>query len=100
MTKLLATEKRINPRLELTLDMALREPLAAGDFIQSIHGRIFVKSDEDESEQMAGTITASLLQFGYALEHGVSAEQLGDGISGDIAEYWELLFDLDTGRWK
>jgi hypothetical protein len=26
--------------------------------------------------------------------------RLGDGIDGNIAEYWELLFDLDTGCWK
>jgi len=24
----------------------------------------------------------------------------GDGIDGNIAEYCELLFDLDTGCWK
>jgi hypothetical protein len=24
----------------------------------------------------------------------------GDGIEGSLAEYWELLFDLDTGYWK
>ena len=76
MPKLLAPEKRIDPRLELTLNMVLRVPLAPGDFIQSIHGRIFVQYDQDESKQMAGSITASLLQFGYALELGVSADQL------------------------
>lgn len=100
MSNLLEAEKRIDPRLELTLNMALRESPAANDFIQTIHGRIFVQYDQDESEQMAGSINASLLQFGNALEHGVSADQFGDSISGDIAEYWELLFDPETGRWK
>ncbi len=77
MSNLLEAEKRIDPRLELTLNMALRESLAAGDFIQSIHGRIFVQDDQDESEQPAGYVNASLLQFGDALEHGVSADQKG-----------------------
>jgi GNAT superfamily N-acetyltransferase len=80
--------------------MALRETFEADDFVQSIHGRILVQSDQDEGQQVAGYVTASLLQFGNALEHGASADQIGDGISGDIAEYWELLFDLETGRWK
>jgi hypothetical protein len=100
MPKLLEPEKQINLRLEITLNMVLRESLAAGDFIQSIHGRILVQYDQDESEQTAGYVNASLLQFGDALEHGVSPDQLGDGISGDFAEYWEMLFDPDTGRWK
>lgn len=100
MPKSLGPGKRIDPRLELTLSMALRETLEAADFVQLIHGQIFVHYDQDESEQIAGYIRASLLQFGDALEHSVSADQLGDGISGESAEYWELLFDLDTGMWK
>src|SRR5713101_5585112 len=31
------------------------------------------------------------------LHDGISAERLGDGISGDISEYWEHLFDVETG---
>src|SRR5215831_20747408 len=60
VAKLLAPEKQINLRLEITLNIALRESLAAGDFIQSIHGRIFVQYDQDESEQTAGYVNASL----------------------------------------
>ena len=45
----------------------------------------------------AGKISASLVRFGEALDHGISAERLGDGISGDISEYWEHLFDVETG---
>ncbi len=100
MPNLLEAEKRIDPRLELTLNMALRESPGANDFIQAIHGRIFAEYDQHDGEQMGGYINASLLQFADALEHGISLDQLGDGISGDIAEYWELLFDLETGRWK
>jgi predicted transcriptional regulator len=29
----------------------------------------------------------TLVQFGEALDHGIRAERLGDGISGDISEY-------------
>ena len=34
------------------------------------------------------------------MDHGISTERLGDGIDGSIAEYWERLFDLDSGSWK
>jgi GNAT superfamily N-acetyltransferase len=40
------------------------------------------------------------VQFGEAMDHGISTERLGDGIEGSIAEYWEVLFNLDTGYWK
>jgi hypothetical protein len=33
----------------------------------------------------------------HTRDHGISAERLGDGISGDISEYWERLFDVETG---
>jgi len=41
-----------------------------------------------------------LVQFGEAMDHGIGTERLGDGIEGSIAEYWELLFDLETGYWR
>ena len=34
------------------------------------------------------------------MAHGISTDRLGDGIEGRIAEYWELLFDLETGYWR
>src|ERR1700691_296605 len=60
------------------------------DFVHSIAGRIIAER-ENRGEEDAGKISASLVQFGEALDHGVSAERLGDGISGDISEYWEHL---------
>jgi hypothetical protein len=48
-------------------------------------------------EEHAGYIKASLVQFGEAMDRGISTERLGDGIDGNVAEYWELLFDLNTG---
>lgn len=66
------------------------------DFVHSILGRITAKS-ESSGKQGAGHIGASLVQFGEALNHGISSERLGDGISGDISEYWEHFFDVETG---
>jgi hypothetical protein len=66
------------------------------DFVHSILGRITAEP-EGRGKEDAGHIGASLVQFGEALNHGISAERLGDGISGDISEYWEHLFDVETG---
>jgi GNAT superfamily N-acetyltransferase len=88
----------------LTLDFALGVRLVndyqPSDFVQSIVGHISAQSGQDERKQKAGYVGASLLQFADALDHGITADQLGDGISGDLAEYWELLFDVETGHWK
>lgn len=40
------------------------------------------------------------MQFGEAMDPGISTERLGDGIEGSIARYWELLFDVETGYWR
>jgi len=66
------------------------------DFVHSITGRIITEA-ESRGEEDAGQISASLVQFGEALDHGISAERIGDGVSGDISEYWEHLFDVETG---
>src|SRR5208282_39216 len=69
------------------------------DFVHSILGRITAEP-ESGGKVDAGHIGASLVQFGEALDRGISAERLGDGISGDISEYWEHLFDVETGYAK
>ena len=82
-----------------SVEFVVRTPLhdsAEDDFVHSIAGRI-VAERENRGEEDAGKISASLVQFGEALDHGISAERLGDGISGDISEYWEHLFDAETG---
>jgi hypothetical protein len=66
------------------------------DFVHSILGRITAEP-ENRGKEDVGHIGASLVQFGEALDHGICAERLGDGISGDISEYWEHLFDAETG---
>jgi GNAT superfamily N-acetyltransferase len=86
--------------INFNLKMRLTEDYQPSDFLQSIVGQLSVQSVQDEHPEKAGCITASLLQFGDAMDHGITADQLGDGISGDVAEYWELLFDVETGHWK
>jgi hypothetical protein len=45
------------------------------DFVHSILGRITVEPERRRKED-AGHIGASLVQFGEALDHGISAERL------------------------
>ena len=66
------------------------------DFVHSIAGRVIAEREGGGKED-AGQIGASLVQFGKALHHGIRTEELEDGISGDISEYWEHLFDVGTG---
>ena len=53
------------------------------DFVHSILGRITAEP-ESRGKEDAGHIGASLVQFGLALDHGISAERLGDGINGSF----------------
>ena len=86
--------------IEFAVRASLHEEYVDADFVHSILGRVFVKSEDLGDEEDTGYIRASLVQFGDAMDHGISTERLGDGIEGSIAEYWELLFDLDTGYWR
>jgi hypothetical protein len=78
----------------------LCEEYVDADFVHSILGRIFTSPEHDGDEEDSGYIRASLVQFGEALDHGISTARLGDGIKGNISDYWERLFDLDTSYWK
>jgi hypothetical protein len=91
---------RLNARVEFVVRASLHEENVETDFVHSIMGRIFAKLEEDGDEKETGYIRASLIQFGEAMDCGISTERLGDGIDGNIAEYWEHLFDLDSGYWK
>src|SRR4029077_7430224 len=93
-------KRNIVASIEFAVRASLHEEYIDADFVHSILGKIFAKSEDSGVEEEAGYIKASLVQFGEAMDHGISTERLGDGIDGNIAEYWELLFDLDTGRWK
>lgn len=86
--------------IDFAVHASLHEEYVESDFVYSILGKIFAKSEDSADEEDAGCIKASLVQFGEAMDHGISTERLGDGIDGSIAEYWERLFDLDTGYWR
>src|SRR4051812_49085810 len=75
--------------IEFALRASLREEYIDTDFVQSILGRISATSEDNGNEEDAGYLKASLVQFGEALDHGISTERIGDGIDGCIAEYWE-----------
>ncbi len=81
------SDENVVASVEFVLRAELHESVET-DFIHSIAGRI-VAEPESRGREDVGRIAASLVQFGEALDHGISAERLGDGISGDISEYWE-----------
>ena len=93
-------ERNILASIEFTVRASLHEEYVDTDFVHSILGKISAKSGDRGDEEDVGYIRASLVQFAEAMDHGISPERLGDGIDGNIAEYWELLFDVDTGCWK
>ena len=95
-----AANRNVVASIEFTIRASSHEEYVDTDFVHSILGKISVRSEDRENHEDAGYIKASLVQFGAAIDHGISTERLGDGIDGNIAEYWELLFDLDTGCWK
>jgi hypothetical protein len=92
--------KNIVASIEFAVRASLHEGYIDADFVHSILGKISAKSEDRGGEEEVGYIKASLVQFGEAIDHGISTERLGDGIDGNIAQYWEALFDLDTGCWK
>ena len=94
-TKEIELKTNVVASVEFVVRAALHDSVE-DDFVHSIAGRIIAEAESPGKED-AGQISASLVQFGEALDHGISAERLGDGLSGDISEYWEHLFDAETG---
>jgi len=86
--------------VEFAVRAALHGEYVDADFVHCILGTVFAKSEDLRDQEDAGYIRASLVQFGEAMDHGIGTERLGDGVEGSIAEYWELLFDLETGYWR
>jgi hypothetical protein len=93
-------KRNIVASIEFGVRASLHEEYVDADFVHSILGKISAKSEDRGNEEDVGYIKASLVQFGEAMDHGISTERLGDGIDGNIAEYWELLLDLETGYWR
>src|SRR5437660_2377069 len=88
----------ITAGIEFVLRAVLRDPVYE-DFVHSITGKIIAETHET-AEQEAGHLEAMLVQFDNALDHGIDTFRLGDGFSGEISEYWERLFDVETGYIK
>jgi hypothetical protein len=92
-------ETNSNENVVASVEFVIRAELhdcVETDFIHAILGTITAET-ESRGKKDAGHIQGSLVQFGAALDNGIVAERLGDGISGDISEYWEHLFDVETG---
>lgn len=87
-------------QVEFQLRASVREELAEEDFLHEIYGRIVASQDDDTNVEEAGALYASLVQFNEAIDHGIDTARMGDGISGELAEYWEQLFDVNTGDLK
>ena len=94
-TKEIESKTNVVASVEFVVRAALHDSVE-DDFVHSIAEGL-LPSGISRGEEDAGKISASLVQFGEALDHRISAECLGDGISGDISEYWEHLFDVETG---
>jgi len=88
----------VSASVEFVLRAALRDCVDE-DFVHPIAGRIITET-QYAGEKQAGRIEACLVQFDTALDHGIDTARLGDGISGEISEYWECLFDVETGCLK
>ena len=64
--------------------------------VHSIAGRIIAER-ENRGEQDAGQISASLVQFGEALDHGISAEKASEMASLVTSQTPGHLFYVETG---
>jgi len=62
----------IDPRVEFVIGASLHEDYSETDFVHSIVGRIFAKVEGDAEEKEAGGVKASLVQFGEAMDHGIT----------------------------
>ncbi len=88
----------VTASIEFVHRAALRDPVDE-DFVHSIAGKIIAETQEI-AEQEVGHLEAMLVQFDDALDYGIDTFRLGDGLSGEISEYWERLFHVETGYIK
>jgi hypothetical protein len=77
------TKTNIVANVEFTVRASLREEYVDADFVHSISGRVLVKCEDLRDEEDAGYIKASLVQFGEAMDHGISTERLEETASGE-----------------
>src|SRR5947209_8974497 len=95
-----AFEDHYKITIEFKLSASLRKEAVEEDFLHEISGRILASYDDDENWEAVGTLHASLVQFNEATKRGIDTARMGDGISGEVSEYWERLFDMNTGNLK
>jgi hypothetical protein len=95
-----AFENHYKIQIEFKLSASLREEAVEEDFLHEISGRIRASYDDDENWEEAGVLHASFVQFNEAMKRGIDTARMGDGISGEVSEYWECLFDVNTDNLK
>lgn len=93
-------EDRYQVQIEFKLSASLLEDPVAKDFLHEISGLILARYDDDENGEEAGKFHVSLVQFNEAMKAGIDTLSIGDGISGEVAQYWECLFDMNSGHLK
>ena len=69
-------KRNILASIEFAVRASLHEEYVDADFVHSILGKISAKSEDRGDEEDAGYIKASLVQFGEAMDHGISTERL------------------------
>jgi hypothetical protein len=71
------TKPNMVASIEFAVRASLREEYVDADFVHSILGRVFAKSEDLGDEEDAGYIKASLVQFAEGMDHGISTDRLG-----------------------
>lgn len=72
-------KRNIVASMEFTVRASLHKEYVDADFVHFILGKISAQSEGREEEEDAGYVRASLVQFGEAMDRGISTERLGDG---------------------
>jgi hypothetical protein len=78
-----------------TTTASLHQDYGGENFLHEIFGKISVRNMDDHTEEQAGELRASLIQFLEAQAHGISPRVLADGYSLEISRYWQELLDFN-----
>jgi hypothetical protein len=86
-------KRNIVASIEFAVRASLHEEYVDADFVHSILGKISAKSEDRGNEEDVGYIKASLVQFGEAMDHGISTERMAStGIlpnTGNSCSTWK-----------
>ena len=69
-------KRNIPASIEFAVRASLREEYGDADFVHAVHGKISAKCEDRGDEEDVGYIKASLVQFGEAMDHGISTDRL------------------------